>query len=54
VWKKLINETAVGWSAELGTISTTDEWWKKKFKLVFFINSLTKILIVLLHYLLIC
>ena len=29
-WKKLITETGVGWSTELGTISSTDEWWKKK------------------------
>jgi hypothetical protein len=35
VWKKLINETAVGWSAELGTISTTDEWWEKKIQVSF-------------------
>jgi len=25
VWKKLTSETRVGWSSELGTISTTDE-----------------------------
>ncbi|KAL9369097.1 hypothetical protein Peur_040296 [Populus x canadensis] len=30
VWKKLITETGVGWSTELGTISTTDEWWQLK------------------------
>ncbi|XP_061966912.1 L10-interacting MYB domain-containing protein-like [Populus nigra] len=30
VWKKLITETGVGWSTELGTISATDEWWQSK------------------------
>jgi hypothetical protein len=52
VWKKLITETGVGWSTELGTISATDEWWKAKFRLVLIINSLTK-LFVMLYYLLI-
>ena len=28
--EKLIYETGVGWSTELGTISATDEWWKAK------------------------
>lgn len=30
IWKKLISETGVRWNSELGTISTSDEWWKKK------------------------
>ncbi|XP_061958943.1 L10-interacting MYB domain-containing protein-like [Populus nigra] len=30
IWKKLISETGVGWSAELGTIAAPDEWWKAK------------------------
>ncbi|KAJ6936708.1 L10-interacting MYB domain-containing protein-like isoform X2 [Populus alba x Populus x berolinensis] len=30
IWKKLISETGVGWSTELGTISASDEWWKSK------------------------
>ncbi|KAL9367493.1 hypothetical protein Peur_038692 [Populus x canadensis] len=30
IWKRLISETGVGWSAELGTISAPDEWWKAK------------------------
>jgi hypothetical protein len=30
IWKKLISETGIGWNSELGTISTSDEWWKKK------------------------
>lgn len=30
IWKKLIFETGVGWSNELGTISASDEWWKAK------------------------
>ncbi|XP_034907176.1 uncharacterized protein [Populus alba] len=30
IWTKLISETGVGWSAELGTISASDEWWKTK------------------------
>jgi len=35
IWKKLIFKTGVSWSLELGTISTTDEWWKSKFKVCF-------------------
>jgi hypothetical protein len=35
IWKKLIFETEVGWSTELGTISATDEWWKSKIKVCF-------------------
>lgn len=30
IWTKLISETGVGWSNELGTISASDEWWKTK------------------------
>ncbi|KAJ6989010.1 hypothetical protein NC653_021795 [Populus alba x Populus x berolinensis] len=30
IWKKLISETGIGWNSELGTISASDEWWKKK------------------------
>lgn len=30
IWTKLIFETGVGWSSELGTISASDEWWKVK------------------------
>ncbi|XP_061962417.1 L10-interacting MYB domain-containing protein-like [Populus nigra] len=30
IWTKLISETGVGWSNELGTISASDEWWKAK------------------------
>jgi len=28
--KKLISEIRVGWNSELGIISASDEWWKKK------------------------
>jgi len=27
-WTKLISETGMGWSTELGTIYANDEWWK--------------------------
>ena len=41
VWKKLITETGVGWSTELGTISATDEWWQSKIQVSLLIcNSL--------------
>ena len=30
IWIKLIAETDVGWSNELGTIAASDEWWKSK------------------------
>ncbi|RQO97743.1 hypothetical protein POPTR_011G094000v4 [Populus trichocarpa] len=30
IWNKLVSETGVGWNSELGTISTSDEWWKQK------------------------
>jgi len=36
IWKMLISETGVGWSAELGTISAPDEWWKAKNQVYFF------------------
>jgi hypothetical protein len=36
IWKRLISETGVGWSAELGTISAPDEWWKAKNQVYFF------------------
>ena len=36
IWKRLISETGVGWSAELGTISAPDEWWKAKSQVCFF------------------
>ncbi|KAG5223780.1 L10-interacting MYB domain-containing protein [Salix suchowensis] len=29
-WVKIISENGVGWSAELGTITATNEWWKAK------------------------
>jgi hypothetical protein len=35
VWKKLINETGVGWSTELGAILATNEWWKEKNQISF-------------------
>ena len=28
--EKLISEIGIGWNSELGTISASDEWWKKK------------------------
>ena len=34
-WVKLISETGVGWSAELGTIMATNEWWKAKIQVKF-------------------
>uniref|UniRef100_A0A6N2LGK9 Myb/SANT-like domain-containing protein n=1 Tax=Salix viminalis TaxID=40686 RepID=A0A6N2LGK9_SALVM len=30
IWTKLLFETGVGWSSELGTIATTNEWWTTK------------------------
>jgi hypothetical protein len=30
ICKKLISKTRVRWNNELGTISASDEWWKKK------------------------
>jgi len=30
IWNKLVFETSIGWSSELGTISASDEWWKEK------------------------
>lgn len=30
IWMKLIVETGVGWSNELGTIAASDKWWKSK------------------------
>ncbi|KAG5222682.1 L10-interacting MYB domain-containing protein [Salix suchowensis] len=30
VWTKLIGETGVGWSNELGSIVASDEWWKSR------------------------
>ena len=30
IWMKLIAETGVGWSNELGTIAASDEWWRSK------------------------
>ncbi|KAG5221796.1 L10-interacting MYB domain-containing protein [Salix suchowensis] len=30
IWMKLIAETGVGWSNELGTITASDEWWRSK------------------------
>jgi hypothetical protein len=38
IWKRLISETGVGWSAELGTISAPDEWWTAKIKVCFFFS----------------
>uniref|UniRef100_A0A2K1XDM4 Myb/SANT-like domain-containing protein n=1 Tax=Populus trichocarpa TaxID=3694 RepID=A0A2K1XDM4_POPTR len=32
IWKRLISEIGVGWSAELGTILAPDEWWTTKIK----------------------
>ena len=28
LWNKLIGETGVGWSNELGTITASNEWWE--------------------------
>jgi len=30
IWTKLISETGVGWSSELGTNLASNEWWKAK------------------------
>uniref|UniRef100_A0A6N2N3W3 Myb/SANT-like domain-containing protein n=1 Tax=Salix viminalis TaxID=40686 RepID=A0A6N2N3W3_SALVM len=30
MWNKLISETGVGWSNELGTIAASDEWWQSR------------------------
>ena len=30
MWNKLIGETGVGWSNELGTIAASDDWWKSR------------------------
>ena len=30
IWMKLIAETGMGWSNELGTIAASDEWWRSK------------------------
>jgi hypothetical protein len=33
---KLISETGVGWSNELGTISASDEWCKEKIQVIYY------------------
>jgi len=50
--KKLINETGVGWSTKLGTISATNEWWKENFFCVvaLFINLLALLTTSNFHY----
>ena len=35
IWVKLLSETGVGWSTELGTISATNEWWKARIQVKF-------------------
>ena len=35
IWIKLIAETGVGWRYELGTITTSDEWWNSKIQVSF-------------------
>jgi len=37
IWNKLVSESGVDWSSELGTISASDEWWKEKIQ----VNSLS-------------
>ena len=51
VWKKLITETGVGWSSELGTISATDEWWQSKIQVKLLICNSLIIFFVMLYYL---
>jgi hypothetical protein len=51
VWKKLITETRVGWSTELGTISATDEWWQSKIQVSLLICNSLIIFFVMLYYL---
>jgi len=43
IWKMLISEIGVGWSAELGTISAPDEWWKAKKPCLFFFSVCLKL-----------
>jgi len=49
--KKLITETGVGWSTELGTISATDEWWQSKIQVSLLICNSLIIIFVMLYYL---
>jgi hypothetical protein len=49
--KKLITETGVGWSTELGTISATDEWWQSKIQVSLLICNSLIIFFVMLYYL---
>jgi hypothetical protein len=42
IWKRLIYETGVGWSSELGTISASDEWWKTKIQVYFLVTYYLK------------
>ena len=35
LWTKLIGETGMGWSNELGTIVASDEWWKSRIQVNF-------------------
>ncbi|KAG5243666.1 protein ALP [Salix suchowensis] len=38
LWNKLIGETGVGWSNELGTIAASDEWWQSRIQVIFSLN----------------
>jgi hypothetical protein len=40
--ERLIYETGVGWSSELGTISASDEWWKTKIQVYFLVTYYLK------------
>ena len=35
LWTKLIGETGLSWSNELGTIVASDEWWKSRIQVNF-------------------
>ena len=39
LWNKLIGETGVGWSNELGTIAASNEWWKSRIQVNFFLTN---------------